>query len=426
MRRLISYFLAGCLFSLVFSCKDDEDGSVPVISFMNPAENYIVYMPDTLEVVASITDDRKITTVTLAIVNEDKTPVIAQEYFYPDSNQFTLHAFLEITDKNLAGGDYQIQVIASDGTNSKNGFRSIRIVEIPVTHEGFIAVTSQTGIKSDIHKLSADHEPDTLFSLNQAQLLSAVKSSWEKFFFISDEPSVLTAYDAVMFEPEWEVNATPPRPEITDIISDEEVIFSTANGDVTILDKNGNIRIRTAAYESKKITKISSDNNYVYAAHISLSGDIRELTVYYRETGEIRDQKLLSGEIRALVAFGGFVFIFMPSGNDILILEYDPEDMILNQVNIIQNQNLGMAVNIAGQEIFLLLDDGVMSYVPYNNNLFSFTTQPYQLCRYDYLNDDVFLVKGKDVFRFDRNSGDLLSQINFQDEVLDFQILYNK
>ncbi len=408
------------------SCKDDEDTSEPQIIIEIPYAGMSVIIPDTVDVKINVIDDRIINYVHISVVDENYVEVVQRKSYIPANKEFSAGTAFSLTDKNLESGTYYIKVTADDGYNTNHEYREIQIQGIEQMATGFIAVTSQVGIISDIFLLDPAYATDTQFILNETHHLSAVHSNWELFFFISDEPSILTSYPVSNFEPGWESVASPPRAEITAVVSDEELIFSTANGDVTILDKNGNIRLRTVPYEDRTVTQLAADGTYIYAAHVSLGGDIHELTVLYRVTGEIRDQRLLGGKIRSLVPFNGAVYIFLESGNDIAILRYDPETMEAGQVNIILNNTLLSAVNAGGQEIFLLTESAVITYVPYYNNFGSFTLEPYEFCRYDFLNDDVFLVKDKEVYRFDRLTGDQLSQKSFQDTLLDFQVLYNK
>jgi hypothetical protein len=52
--------------------------------------------------------------------------------------------------------------------------------------------------------------------------------------------------------------------------------------------------------------------------------------------------------------------------------------------------------------------------------------QTCDFCRYDKLNDVVYLVRNEVVSAYDRMSGNLAFERVFPDKVYDFQILYNK
>ena len=95
------------------------------------------------------------------------------------------------------------------------------------------------------------------------------------------------------FEIDWSINALPPRPIITALTSDTELIYATANGDITVVSDNGLAKITTAPFEDKVIEFLAADGSYLYASHVSLNGSRNELSVYYRETGALKEQKLL-------------------------------------------------------------------------------------------------------------------------------------
>jgi hypothetical protein len=404
----------------------NEDETDPVINYIEPVQDLVINLPDTIGVKVQITDERLIASVVLTMVNEDKIPVIPSTYYYPNSDFFTIETFLILDDKAMATGDYEIQVSATDGENTKLKYRAIHINEIPAQILGYVSVTAPASKTSKIVKLNPAFEADTQFVIPEARWLTGVHGLWGNFFFITGEPSRLTAYDPVDFEIGWEMEASQPRPLFTAIITDTELLLATANGDACILSQDGDIMLRTAAFENKSIQCLAADDKYIFASHVSLGGDIHELTVYYRVTGEIRVQQLVSGEIRSMAAVNGNVILFMPSESGAGILEYDPAYMSPAQIGFLENENLDSVVKISDSQLFLLTDRCVISYDLPARQFEDFTSRPYDFCRYDKLSDIIYLGKDTAVYGFDRISGNPLNRIDFPEKVVDFQILYNK
>lgn len=426
MYRVITFIILFGFFLVIGSCIQEKDMYDPEIIFTAPVAGYVVDLPDTLDIKVEISDAQIIRSVLLTLVNENKIPVIAATWYYPNNPDFFLEASLSLVDKALASGPYNLLVTVSDGINQKNKYRQIIIHEIPLHLKAYIVVTGQSNFKSTIIKLNPAFETDTQFVFPEGYWLSAVQSLWENFFFVSGEPSKLTAFNPESFETEWEMAAEPPRPLFTSIFPDKELVFSTANGDAGIISKNGNITLRTASAENKTIQCLAVDDKYIYAAHVSLSGNIHELTVYYRVSGNIREQKLLAGEIRSLIPVRDKLLVFnqLPTGTG--ILEYDPEDFILTEMSFLPDESLKSVVKISEGQLFLVTEQRVISYDLANNRFTDFTDQPYNFCRYDPLYDIVFLVRDNMVYGFDRVTGDLMAEKSLPEEVLDFQILYNK
>lgn len=426
MYRILKYGLFIFLPVVIFSCAREEDVTDPVINFIEPGNGLVVDMPDTLDVKVEINDDQVIQTASLTLVNDDKTPVIPGRFYYPNSKSFLIETSFILEDKTLPTGTYQLQVTAFDGANTKFKYLEIKLNEIPAIIMAYVAVTAPVSFNSNITRLNPAFETDTQFVIQQAHNLSGVQGLWGKFFFISDEPSVLTAYHAASFDMEWDVVSTPPRTLITAVFLDKDLIFSTANGDVGVLIEDGTLVLRTAPFQDKMIQCLAADEKYIYAAHVSLNGDIHELTVYYRVTGAIMEQELVSGEIRSLVPAREKLLLFMPSVSGTGILEYDPEEMIPTEMSFLPGENLRSAVKISDNELFLLTDRCVITYELENNRFTDFTSQPYDFCRYDQLSDIIYLARENMVYGFYRISGNLSEEISFPDKVLDFQILYNK
>lgn len=426
MRRLINYIALLAILLAVCSCRPEADLYAPLIIFTEPKAGLVINLPDTIDVVVHITDHTLIRTVVLTLVNKDKIPVIPATTYYPDSMEYYISTSLPLVDKYLASGPYDLLVTVSDGADQKNQYQPIIIKEIPVQLQAYIVVTSQFDFKSTIIKLNPSFEPDTQFVYPHGYWLSAVHSMWEEFFFVSKEPSDLIAFNTETFETEWEMSAAPPRPLITALIPDEELVFSTANGDAGVLAGNGNITLRTQAFDDKTIQWLAADEKYIFAAHVSLSGNIHELTVFSRMTGDIWEQRLISGVIRSLVPIVNKLLVFRQLAGNAEILDYDPVNFVLTELSSLPDENIKSAVKISDSQILILTDQRVISYISESNHFANFKEEPYKFCRYDSLKDEVFLVRDTTLFGFNRNSGDLIEEKTFPEEIMDFQILYNK
>jgi hypothetical protein len=274
--------------------------------------------------------------------------------------------------------------------------------------------------------LNPAFESDTEFVFPHSFWLSATQSMWGKFIFVTGEPSDLITFNTETFESEWEMAADPPRPLITALISDHDLIFSTANGDAGILNDNGNISLRTEVFDDKSIQCLAADDKYIYAAHVSLSGNIHELTVVSRLTGDIWEQRLISGEIKSLVPVGKKLLVFLQLTSGAEIIDYDPREFILTEMSFLPDETIKSAVKISDSQVLMLTNRRVISYDPVLNRFSGFKNEAYNFCRYDRLNDEVFLVRDTILYGFKRNNGDLIEEKTFPEEIMDFQILYNK
>ena len=408
------------------SCLDDEDNQGPEIQFVKPQANTVINLPDTFEVQVKVTDDNLIRMVSLDLVDEDNMPVIQGRYFYPAANEYTLSTNIPLDDKNIKTGPYDLRITADDGNSLVSAYLPLTINEIPQEILGYFVVTRPMSFKSTIDRLGLNFALDSQMVINETRYLSGVNSNYGQLYFVNDEPAVMKAFDPFTFELLWEMDASLPRAWFTDIYNDDQLLFSTDNGDCGVLRDDGEIIVRTAPYDDKTIRCMAANEKYIYAGHRSLNGDINQLTVYYRVTGEIRVQETLSGEILDLVPVGNAVMVFILSNADIRILTYNPEDFTIVSSVMLESELFISAEKISDQEIFILTERAVISYNALNEHFTDFTDEPFEFCRYDRLNDVVFLGKDVRVFSYERMRGNLLTIIPFDEEVVDFQILYNK
>ncbi len=426
MQHVYKIALILVLFLAFGGCREDEDTIVPEIQFFEPQPFSIINLPDTLDIRVNVRDDQNLTMVTLNLLDDENIPVTQVRNYYPYSTEFLLQASLVLDSELLTSGAYFIKVSAFDGYNSVSEYLQITIKEIPDQVLAFVAVTAPLSFTSGLYRLNPDYEIDSVVYINDKCELSGSNSNYGQFFFVSDQPSVMTAYDVISFDQAWEEASNPPRPLFTCLYNDKDCFFSTANGDAGIIDNDGHVVLRTPAYADKVIKSLTADENYIYAGHQSLSGDINQLTIYYRVTGEIKMQQFLSAEILGLVPLSDEIMVFMLSGSDIVLLIYDPEDMEITNTLTLQGEVFRSAEKVSDAQIFILTDRCVISYYPQNEKFVDFTNQPYDFCRYEKLDDAVFLGKENKVERFGRYSGDLLNTITFDEHVLDFQIFYNR
>ena len=93
VRSGLLFILAGLQLFFI-SCSRDEDMHDPIITFIAPAVGYHVNMPDTVDVEAEISDDRIIASASVTLVDDNKIPIVAPRYYYPNSPLFHTPGFV--------------------------------------------------------------------------------------------------------------------------------------------------------------------------------------------------------------------------------------------------------------------------------------------------------------------------------------------
>lgn len=129
---------------IFFGCKkDDEDEDPPNIFVESPFENQVFSSVDTISVLATITDDRNISSVEVELLTLDNE-LIAKQQFSFSGTEVNFAYFFEINEPLLSTGQYYFALRAHDGVNRSSSFKQILITAIPRQIDQYIAVTTET------------------------------------------------------------------------------------------------------------------------------------------------------------------------------------------------------------------------------------------------------------------------------------------
>ena len=122
---LLSFLLAaGCK-------KRNQDEVFPSIRIDSPTIGQMFFYLNTIDINASITDDRKLESVIVEVTNAQNVRYLESKTFYPDDKTFELNYTITHDDLILPSGTYYIRIRSSDGENETTVFREIQLIEAP-------------------------------------------------------------------------------------------------------------------------------------------------------------------------------------------------------------------------------------------------------------------------------------------------------
>lgn len=426
MLTRISRLLLPLIIIFLHACKDTWDYSPPVIHVFQPQAGYSLNVPDTLLIKGEVQDDRIIRSVTVALLNQDKIPVAAPRYFYPESSYFKLNTSLIIADKTLKSGSYNLAVTASDGYQVKNSYVTLSVNETPYTLLGYLAVTAPLSFISAINIMDIAFKTDTTIIFPKTFRASGINNLWDQFYFVSEIPGVIHTFSTDSWELLRQYAAAPPRPEFTGLWIDGQTIFSTLNGDAGILNRYGDLILRSPPMSSKSMQNIAADDKFIYAEHVSLDGAETELTVFYRVTGMLRVQLLIKQDIACLIPYKGKVLLLANAPGQGIISDYDPGSMKLTELLRLNQVKIISAIKIDDQFFIILTDTKVLLYDNVNNKVSDYMNSAYLFGRFDSVNKYLYLVNGQVLDVIYLQTSALLHQEVFDNKIVDFHIIYNK
>ena len=123
----------------LFSCKKDVDDKGPEITFNTPLENQTFNVNDYVTVNATVTDNVKISAVSVSLLDADQHFAHITVPLTVSSPSMTVNYQYILDNIHLETGFYYIKISASDGENDSNKFQKIylhRVRRQPSTHKG--------------------------------------------------------------------------------------------------------------------------------------------------------------------------------------------------------------------------------------------------------------------------------------------------
>jgi hypothetical protein len=169
----------------------------------------------------------------------------------------------------------------------------------------------------------------------------------------------------------------------------------------------------------------SADESYLYAEMVSLSGDQREMTAFYRKTGNLRSRRIIQDDIVGLEPIQGKVLMISRSAPGWNISEFDPESLEFTGLNSFEAGNVNASLEIYDETVLILTESSVIQYEYPSNRLSEFIPGNYAFGRYDHQVKAVYLARDSAVDIVTPISS-IPATINFEEPLKDFHLVYNK
>ncbi|MBL4594769.1 MAG: DUF4625 domain-containing protein [Flavobacteriales bacterium] len=381
MNRSILYSTITILVFL-FSCsKDDKDEIKPTITINSPVNLQQVNGIDTLQVLATISDDRNIESVSVSLRDNNDIPVLSSVTKTPNTKDYSLNISYFFDDIHLLTGQYDLSVTAFDGENRTTRYVTIFLNETPKNRQGAFVI-SNTGSVSDIYYLDNLYSGSFYQSINGDYMGAGVNSYDQQLIHASSGtvPSAnVSAIDLKSGLNSWSIPIinSPPTPFYSGFLYDNENVFlGKRNGGMQGYDKNGAGNYNAVTISNFNVESALVHNNIIVTEQHSFSGGIVKLIPYWMASGNPIgiNATLLSNE--------DVVGMFTRSANEIIVIA---NDAALNGKLIFYNPNTGSLTSFPiglgkiddcveiGIGEYLVVHSGNISKINVNNN-FPFST----------------------------------------------------
>ncbi len=422
--RLIGYLTLSIL--LLQACKKrDNDLQSPEIRIETPTAGATFYYLNTINIQATIQDDRQIESVKLEITNSQNVRFLETKQFFPTNSAFNLNYTLSHSDLYLTSGTYYVKITATDGTTESIAFREVQLIEAPRLLERLFIVRNIGG-SSAVDTL---HSNGLSPCLNFAHpfLFGGIDSRSQQLVLSSNSPSSLLSYSYPDFET---INASfPPNNEIiTSFYHDKEhhcFLWGTQQGNIWRTSVAGTQLFTTIGVSP--VINIGAHTNYILAS--SQGSPNNYIYVIRNDNGIIESALPFSWELKGILDLSADNSRVLLVGNENSAAHFTWLNLTTNSFNEVFNFYEPSAVqavcDAGGNDFYVVHSNGLAHY---SNVMDNYTLNPDETPTkviFDDLDNRLFAVKQNELRVLNTTGLSTLQTISAPG-IIDVWLKYNK
>lgn len=419
-----------CLF--ISSCSKDKDDVKPTIIVHSPVYLQQINGMDTVQILATISDNRNIEWVKVSLRNTNDIPVLSTITKKPATADYELNVMYFFDDIHLASGQYYFDISASDGENITTQYIDILLDETPKIRNG-IFVFSNTGSQTDISLLANNFNSSFYSSLNGDYLDAAVNSYDQQLIHTSSISGSISSIDLKSGGLAWNVpiNSSPPTPYFMGFLYDNQNIYlGKRNGIIQGYDNNGAANYGATAYPNYYMeSALVHEDYYLVTEQHLISGSAVKLVLYWMASGIEVKQLNLNEDVKGMYSYGANELILITNNTSSMgkLDFYNIPSGLSSSPFTIGVGYIDDCVEISNG-IYLVASGGDIILINANN----FSTLPYlsgigaNKLKYDYLTNELFVTSGNMLTIYDYTSKALKGNYIHSSSILNVDFWYNK
>ena len=430
--KIIQAFMLLSILVILISCSADENnGPAPLITISEPLENSSYSFLDTVFVKAFISHDKSISYIKVSILNNDATPVLPVQLFYPETNEYYLKTALIFDNLLTESGHYTIQVKAESGGEVSNEWARINYTSAPKVLEYVVVVTKGASNSFHVFDVGDDNLVLERFSFSGDYAGSAISSRNQLFFTMGSVFNDLSAWELSTKKLRWSVPAVvnPPIPYFTGIYSDDnEVFVSTREAFIYGYDETGLNTFRSEKFTNGIFTSFIRHKNWLTAIFKPYNSPLKELVVLNYPGGTVFQSLQFDGEVAAIADYGNLgLLVFINKDSDAVVYHYQFDSNTLVKLKEFPQGIIYSLYMSDFQNAYIAFADGVYWYRPETGSAVKIIpVQDVSDIAYDSVSEMLFVshFNKLDVYRMP--SAQLVETSTFTDDILDIHLHYNK
>jgi len=420
------------LMSLIFfGCKEEKDQVLPTVSVIQPGENSIFQVLDTIRVRASISDNENIEQVSLQLEELSSGRKVGKtKAFYPNSSSFELDDFYIVEDSLLRSGDYYFRVQAFDGENQNSAFSTIRLQGISRKKLGFYLLLDN-GSEEVVYEVDERNQSSFLLSAGQCDEI-AFDSRAQMLWFAdlsTDEIGAYQVKEDQLFPKRYPNGGNTPDPILDLLHLDGLTYVSTQNGFVQAFNGNFSDVFTYTSTQNSKVEEMYPIDDRLMVRETDGLGQNQSF-LYLFSSGGIDSQSANNEDV---IGFGSrrsstqSAFQFVKDGQDMEVREYNlnsgESSFLLRKLNFPYHD----LIQIQEYEYIFYNNSEVVTYNVSTNFKRTLASGLNDVSvAYDEFDNLVYIASGNDISIFSYQQGNLSGNYSATFPIVDLKIRYNK
>ncbi|MGQ0826814.1 MAG: Ig-like domain-containing protein [Bacteroidota bacterium] len=430
-KAVLFFFLFSILY--LFSCKKDTDDFGPVVTISSPSENQFFNVNDVIRVKASVSDETKITNLSIRLVDANRNTAHISIGAPVSSPSATINAYYPLDNIHLESGIYYILITASDGKNDSHTYRKIYIEGIPrVVKKVFVASSNSTSQTNFSYIDSAFTSLTSYKNFSGDYIGSSVSGYYQQVYMCGNYTGSFTGIK--LSDNTLRFNISPivsSSPYFTGLYNtDKENYVAQYDGLIRGYGFEGNIIFNANATDTYYTKHMCFNNKYMIAEEKNKTSALRNLITYY-PTGAGQQTCSLNQDVVAfcekdndeVFVFGnssgqGVIQLFDRSNNNL----WNPYPSSLNPGTILS------AVKIDNDTYLIGHSNGTIYKYTYQNPSVTAYLTGYTAIqlKYDLADNQIYIAEANRISILDYPSTTLINSLNSTETVLDIHLLYNR
>jgi hypothetical protein len=423
---IISFLLLHC------SCKREESaGPLPVIEIIEPYGNLSFGYGDTMMVRANISHEEPIDYVRVAIVNEESSPVLPVQMFYPEGNVFKLETVFVFDNLLTETGKLSVNVRAGSAKGLSNEWTDVNYTSTPRTFESLLVVTNHQLYVHSVSEIFVTGQVSERFSVSGDYSGSAVSSKHQKFYKAGSILNAMDAWDLRLNQISWSVPAvsSPPLPYFTAIYSDNKEVFcATRESQVSAYSALGINTFRSKQFSNGYFTSLIRYKSWVVAVFEPFNSSINKLVVFNYPGGTVFREINFTGKVISVNDFGyDGLLLFVNENAQSAVYNYNFDLNALVKLKEFPQGNINKVAMPDVRDAFLAFADGVYWYRPAIASVVKINhTGNASDLAYEPISGRLFVAAGYEVILYISPDFQSVMTYIFNDPLVHIHLLYNK